>query len=82
MMADPAGQVPGDVARGVGDGPLVLVVGPEGGLAPEEQGMLERAGASFVRLGGHRLRAETAAIALLAASLAALGELGPAPDQC
>ncbi len=78
-VADPAGEAP---ARAAGDvppeAPLLLVVGPEGGLAPEEHGVLERAGARFVGLGGHRLRAETAGVALVAAALAVLGELGPA----
>ena len=75
--ADPEGGAPADAARATGDGPLVLVVGPEGGLAPEEQGILRRAGARFVRLGGHRLRAETAVVALLASALASLGEMDP-----
>ncbi len=76
-VADPEGRAPAAVARDTGDGPLVLVVGPEGGLAPEERGVLERAGGRFVRLGGHRLRAETAVVTLLASALATLGEMDP-----
>jgi 16S rRNA (uracil1498-N3)-methyltransferase len=52
-------------------------VGPEGGLAPEELALLDEAGAVRVALGGHRLRAETAVVTLLAAALTALGELAP-----
>jgi 16S rRNA (uracil1498-N3)-methyltransferase len=51
---------------------IVLVVGPEGGIAPEELERLEAAGAERVRLGDTVLRTSTAgpvAIALLSASL-------------
>ncbi|MGH3516663.1 MAG: 16S rRNA (uracil(1498)-N(3))-methyltransferase [Haloechinothrix sp.] len=50
-------------------GDLVLVVGPEGGIAPEEMGSLVEAGAVPVRLGRSVLRASTAA----AVALGALG---------
>jgi 16S rRNA (uracil1498-N3)-methyltransferase len=46
--------------------PTVLV-GPEGGWAPEERAAAERAGAPTVALGPHVLRAETAALAAGAA---------------
>jgi len=51
---------------------LVLVVGPEGGIAPEELERLEAAGAERVRLGDTVLRTSTAgpaAIAVLSANL-------------
>ncbi len=51
---------------------IVLVVGPEGGIAPEELERLEAAGAERVRLGDTVLRTSTAgpvAIALLSANL-------------
>ena len=51
---------------------LVLVVGPEGGIAPEELERLSAAGAERVRLGDTVLRTSTAgpaAIAVLSASL-------------
>jgi len=44
-----------------------LVVGPEGDLAPDEQHRLGAAGFVPTTLGARRLRAETAAIALVAA---------------
>ena len=76
-VADPAGEDPAEAARHIRPGLLALLVGPEGGLAPEETGALERAGARFLRLGGHRLRAETAAQTLLGAALTVLGEFAP-----
>ena len=48
---------------------LMLVVGPEGGIADDEIGALSRAGASVVRLGPTVLRTSTAA----AVALGALG---------
>lgn len=54
------------------DGPLLAVVGPEGGLAADELEQLERAGARRVALGRGVLRVETAALAL--AAWHALGE--------
>jgi len=52
---------------------LVLVVGPEGGIAPEERTRLEDAGARIVRLGAEVLRTSTAGPAALAAIAVALG---------
>ncbi|WP_375400672.1 16S rRNA (uracil(1498)-N(3))-methyltransferase [uncultured Amnibacterium sp.] len=46
---------------------LVLVVGPEGGIAPEELALLQAAGAVPARLGPTVLRTSTAAPAALAA---------------
>lgn len=48
---------------------LLLLVGPEGDWTPEELQMLTDAGAIAVALGPHRLRVETAAVALLSASM-------------
>jgi 16S rRNA (uracil1498-N3)-methyltransferase len=52
---------------------LVLVVGPEGGIAPEELMTLQAAGASPVRLGGTVLRTSTAGPAAIAVLSVALG---------
>jgi len=46
---------------------IVLLAGPEGGLAPEEVHAAERRGFHSVRLGPRVLRTETAALAALAA---------------
>ena len=52
---------------------LVLVVGPEGGVAPEELAAFERAGAVPVRLGDTVLRTSTAGVAALAVLSVRLG---------
>lgn len=52
---------------------LVLVVGPEGGVAPEELALLHAAGAAAARLGPTVLRTSTAAPAALAALAVHLG---------
>lgn len=48
------------------DGDVVLVVGPEGGVTPQELESFGRAGATAVRLGGEVLRSSTAGPAALA----------------
>ena len=52
---------------------LVLVIGPEGGIADDEISALSAAGATAVRLGPTVLRTSTAA----AVALGALGVLTP-----
>jgi 16S rRNA (uracil1498-N3)-methyltransferase len=46
---------------------IVLLVGPEGGLSPEERRLAQQAGFKGVRLGPRVLRTETAPLAALAA---------------
>ncbi|WP_375384234.1 16S rRNA (uracil(1498)-N(3))-methyltransferase [uncultured Microbacterium sp.] len=58
---------PGDAAE------LVLIVGPEGGIAPDELATLAAAGAEAVRLGDTVLRTSTAGPAAVAVLNAALG---------
>jgi 16S rRNA (uracil1498-N3)-methyltransferase len=55
------------------DRDVVLVVGPEGGIAPEELDALAAAGAQLVRLGDTVLRTSTAGPAALAVVSTALG---------
>jgi 16S rRNA (uracil1498-N3)-methyltransferase len=55
------------------DRDIVLVVGPEGGVAPEELDALQRAGALPARLGETVLRTSTAGPAALAIVSVALG---------
>lgn len=50
-------------------GEIVIVVGPEGGIAPEERHRLEGAGAHCVRLGPTVLRTSTAGVVALASLL-------------
>jgi 16S rRNA (uracil1498-N3)-methyltransferase len=52
---------------------LILVAGPEGGIAPTELELLVAAGAELVRLGSEVLRTSTAGPAALAALNAPLG---------
>jgi 16S rRNA (uracil1498-N3)-methyltransferase len=52
------------------DGTVVIVVGPEGGLSPDELAELTTAGAQIVRLGPTVLRTSSAGIAAVAALLA------------
>jgi RsmE family RNA methyltransferase len=62
LVADPSASVPCpvDVAQ-----PVVLVVGPEGGLVPFELELLGKAGFAPIGLGPRVLRVETAVVALL-----------------
>ncbi len=62
-----------------GAGRVMAIVGPEGGLHPSEADRFIAAGARAVSLGARRLRAETAAITLVASLMHAAGEYdGPA----
>ncbi|MGB9619357.1 MAG: RsmE family RNA methyltransferase, partial [Armatimonadota bacterium] len=57
-------------------GPVMVIIGPEGGLSDEETGVLVEAGAVPISLGRRILRCETAAIAACAAVMYELeGEL-------
>jgi 16S rRNA (uracil1498-N3)-methyltransferase len=51
------------------EGPLWVIVGPEGGLHADEERQLIAAGARAWKVGDQRLRAETAAVALTVAAL-------------
>jgi 16S rRNA (uracil1498-N3)-methyltransferase len=54
-------------------GRVVVVVGPEGGIAPDELAALESAGAVAVRLGDEVLRTSTAGVVAVAALLSRTG---------
>jgi 16S rRNA (uracil1498-N3)-methyltransferase len=56
--------------------PVVVLIGPEGGLAPAERAAALAAGFVGCRIGPRILRTETAAIAALAAIQAIAGDLG------
>lgn len=59
----------------LGRGPLAVLIGPEGGFAPEERRMLlGRAGTAVLSLGPRILRADTAAVAALALVQAVIGD--------
>lgn len=72
VIADPAGVHAAELALPPG-GEWTVLVGPEGGLAPEDLAPLDGAGAGpvpRVALGPHVLRAETAPLAAVAVLLA------------
>ncbi len=79
LVLEPTASVPLSAAAleaGSGDaasGDLILVVGPEGGIAPEELSAFDAAGATAVRLGESVLRTSTAGPAALAVVNARLG---------
>jgi 16S rRNA (uracil1498-N3)-methyltransferase len=61
-----------------GAAPLALLVGPEGGLAPEEAESCRRAGLHLAGLGLLTLRFETAAVAALAVVMQQREDADPA----
>jgi 16S rRNA (uracil1498-N3)-methyltransferase len=63
-------EADGDVA-----GPILIVIGPEGGFSAAEVDLAQAGGALPISLGPRILRTETAALVVLAALLYARGEL-------
>jgi 16S rRNA (uracil1498-N3)-methyltransferase len=68
-----SGDAPLATAELPATGEIVLVVGPEGGVAPEELALFEEAGAQAYRLGRSVLRTSTAGTAAAAVLLARTG---------
>lgn len=56
---------------------MLILIGPEGGFAPEEVAMAEQAGFGAVGMGPRVLRAETAALAAAALVQYVFGDWGP-----
>ncbi len=71
ILEPTAEQTLGELEVGAED--LILVVGPEGGISPQELDALAAAGASVVRLGDEVLRTSTAGPAALAVLNVKLG---------
>ena len=71
-FADETGGEP--TAAAFREGPAIILVGPEGGFTDEERALARGAGASAISLGPRILRAETAALAALAAYMAVVGD--------
>lgn len=74
LLLDPEGKALG--RDGLTAGGLTLLVGPEGGLAPDERSLAQDAGFHPVRLGPRILRTETAPLAALAVLQFLGGDLG------
>lgn len=70
VVLDEGADLPLSGVEMPGEGTVLLVVGPEGGLTDEELVALREAGASVVRLGAEVLRTSTAGVAAVAALLA------------
>lgn len=73
VMLDPLAGT-GLAALGRPEAGMVLLAGPEGGLAPREREMALGAGCAPVRLGPRVLRTETAALAAIAAAQSLWGD--------
>jgi 16S rRNA (uracil1498-N3)-methyltransferase len=69
-----AAGLPDVLAQHGADDPLTLLIGPEGGLGPEEVRTARLAGFTACRLGPRVLRTETAGLAALAALQALAGD--------
>jgi 16S rRNA (uracil1498-N3)-methyltransferase len=61
--------------------PIVLLIGPEGGLTIHEIDVARTEGFTTVSLGSHLLRTETAAIVLTGIVRYSLGDLDPSRDR-
>ena len=71
-FADERGGEP--VTSAFREGPAAILVGPEGGFTDEERAFVRTSGACAISLGPRILRAETAALAALAAYMAVAGD--------
>ena len=81
MLVPGSGRTLGSLAPPQASGQVELLIGAEGGLAPDEMEMAERAGYIGVRLGPRILRTETAGLAALAAIQCLWGDFGGAMDH-
>jgi 16S rRNA (uracil1498-N3)-methyltransferase len=72
---DETGSGPLSVLGALAEGPLAVLIGPEGGFAPEERAALRALPfVTAIALGPRILRADTAAVAALALVQAARGD--------
>ncbi len=78
LVLDPAGAPMVGPAAAALQEPIVLAIGPEGGIEADELDALVAAGFRPVRLGPTILRFETAAVAALAIARTALGAISTA----
>lgn len=80
LLLDPDGEadLPALLA---GRGPVVLLIGPEGGLTPAERALAVAQGFARLRLGPRILRTETAPLAALSLIQYLAGDLGRQPPS-
>lgn len=81
MLVPGAAQTLNDLAIPAPGGEVELLIGAEGGLAPEEVALAAAAGYQGVRLGPRILRTETAGLAALAAIQCLWGDFGKGVDH-
>ena len=81
MLVPGSQRTLGQLAPPPPGGQVELLIGAEGGLAPDEIDRAERAGYMGVRLGPRILRTETAGLAALAAIQCLWGDFGGAVDH-
>lgn len=81
MLVPGAAQTLNDLAPPAPGGEVELLIGAEGGLAPEEVALAAAAGYQGVRLGPRILRTETAGLAALAAIQCLWGDFGKGVDH-
>jgi 16S rRNA (uracil1498-N3)-methyltransferase len=77
IFADEAAAIanPIDTLRAIPKGPIAVLIGPEGGFHPDERAMLRaQTYTSSISLGPRIMRADTAAVAVLALVNAVLGD--------
>ncbi|MEN9749357.1 MAG: hypothetical protein RL149_435, partial [Actinomycetota bacterium] len=75
LVLDPT-SAQGISSLGKLSGTVAIVVGPEGGIDPQELAMFEVAGATRVRLGASILRTSTAGVVAISVLQAAAGHFG------
>ena len=81
MLQPGSAQTLGSIVQPLPGGAVELLIGAEGGLAPEEMEMAGRAGYVGVRLGPRILRTETAGLAALAAIQCLWGDFREGVDH-
>ena len=73
LVLDPTSSTPLTSVSLLGHQSIAIVVGPEGGISPEELGQFRSAGLSLVGLGSGILRTSTAGVAVVSYLQATLG---------
>jgi 16S rRNA (uracil1498-N3)-methyltransferase len=76
VLLDPAGPVPLSGLDLPGSGKILVIVGPEGGVSPEEATQLTQAGAVAARLGPTVLRTSSAGLVAAAVMASRTGRWG------